>query len=554
MEKSKNLRSHAVTEGSDRAASRALFFSMGLKREQLDKPLVAVVNCWNEVVPGCVPQREVAEHVKKGVREAGGTPMEFNTIGVCDGIAQGHAGMKFSLPSREIIAYSIEIMLESHQFDAAVFLSSCDKITPGMLMAAARVNIPSIFVPPGIMKAGEHKGQKLTLSLMREFIGKQQSGKITMEELHEIEEKACPSLGSCSMMGTANTMNAISEVLGMAMPYSSTTFAGSAEKFMQGEKAGREVVNLLRNNIRPSDIMIKEAFENAIRFVMAIGGSTNSVLHIPAIANELDIELNHETFDRFSSIPYISKINPSGPRPVEDFHEAGGVAAVMKSLGNNIYRGQSTVSGATIGEIADGAAWTDKDMIRPTDKPFNEEGALAVLWGNLAPDGAVVKQSAVSEKMRAHKGPAVVFDSMEDAIDGVKQHTIKPGSVIVIRYEGPTGGPGMREMQAITAMLMGTGLAENTALVTDGRFSGSTRGPCIGHVSPEAALGGPIALVQNGDMIEISTADKKLTIDVSDEALKKRRETWQPKENNVKGVLALYNTMKPQAKTGAVWK
>lgn len=554
MSKSDKLRSHDVTEGVDRAASRALFFSMGLKRHELDKPLIAVVNCWNEIVPGCVPQREVAEFVKKGIREAGGTPLEFNTIGVCDGIAQGHEGMKYSLPSREIIAYSIEIMLQAHRFDAAVFLPSCDKITPGMLMAAARVNIPSIFVAPGIMHAGEHKGQKLTLSLMREFIGKQQSGQISLTELHAIEEKACPTLGSCAMMGTANTMNCLCEVLGMALPLSATEFAGSNAKFEEGILAGQVIMRLFNEGVKPSDIMQPKAFNNAVRFVMAIGGSTNAVLHIPAIANEFGVSLNHEVFDRYKNIPYISKINPSGPRPVEDFHAAGGVPAVLKSLYAYMDNDMITVSGKTIGQISEEALWTDQEMIRPVKSAFAETSALSVLYGNLAPDGAIVKKSAVAPDMRVHSGPARVFNAMEDAIDAVKQNTISPGSVIVIRYEGPTGGPGMREMQAITAMLMGTGLAETTALVTDGRFSGSTRGPCIGHVSPEAALGGVIGLVEDGDLIQINIPEGTLSVALSDQELLKRKAAWVPVEKNIRGVLGLYGKVKPQAKNGAVWE
>lgn len=554
MIKSEKLRSYEITEGSDRAASRALLFSMGLKRAQLDKPIIAVVNCFNEVVPGCVPQREVAQRVKKGIREAGGTPLEFNTIGVCDGIAQGHEGMKYSLPSREIIAYSIEIMLQAHRFDAAVFLSSCDKITPGMLMAAARVNIPSIFVTPGIMHAGEHKGQKLTLSLMREFIGKAQSGQISLEELHEIEEKACPGVGSCAMMGTANTMNCLCEVLGMAFPRTATQFAASEEKLAEGERAGNEIMRLFREDLKPSEIMTPAAFENAVKFVMAIGGSTNAVLHIPAIASELDIQLNHEIFDRYQSVPYIAKINPSGPRPVEDFHSAGGVPAVLKSLEHYVDPACKTVSGKTIGQIIEAAEWPDRGMIRPVSEPIADSSALKVLWGNLAPEGAIVKKSAVAENMLVHRGPAQVFDAMEAAIEAVKAGKIAEGSVIVIRYEGPTGGPGMREMQQITAMLMGTGLANTTALVTDGRFSGSTRGPCIGHVSPEAALGGTIGLVEDGDVIEIDIPGGILKLEVSEAELGDRRKNWAPLEKQVRGVLGLYGKVKPRAKNGAVWE
>jgi len=555
MAKDIKLRSCDVTEGIDRAAHRSLFFSLGVDREDLDKPLIAVVNCWNEIVPGCVPQKSLAEAVKRGISEAGGLPFEFNTIAVCDGLAQGHEGMKYSLPSRDIIAYSIEIMLEAHRFDGAVFLTSCDKIIPGMIMSIARVNIPSIIIPSGAMMAGEYKGQKLTLSLMREFVGKYRAGLISREELYKVEEAACPSLGSCSMIGTANTMACLCEVLGLAYPLSATTLANTSAKRREGVGAGKRIMELVKQNIRPSNILKYEAFMNAITVSMAIGGSTNSVLHIPAMAYEAGFEIRLDIFDKLSSrVPYISKINPSGPKTINDFHDAGGIPAVLKSLKAYLNCDVMTVTGKTIGEIADEAEWKDKDMIRPAEEPISSQGGLKVLWGNLAPEGAIVKRSAVNPNMWVHRGPARVFDNMEVAIEAVEGKEVEPGSVIVIRYEGPVGGPGMREMQMVTAILVGSGLAENTALITDGRFSGSTRGPCIGHVSPEAALGGPIALVKDGDMISIDLSKGTVNLEVLPEELMDRRKLWKPLEKELKGILKLYSRVKPRTNNGAVWE
>lgn len=554
MAKNENLRSCDMTEGIDRVAHRALFFSLGLNREDLDKPMIAIVNCWNEIVPGCVPQRSVAEVVKHGIIEGGGLPFEFNTIAVCDGMAQGHEGMKFSLPSREIIAHSIEIMLEAHRFDGAVFLASCDKITPGMIMAAARVNIPSIIIPPGAMLAGDYKGHKLTLSLMREYAGKYQAGQISLEELYKVEEVACPSLGSCSMIGTANTMACLCEVLGLSYPMSATTLANTPAKLREGRVVGKRIMELVRDNIRPSDIMKYESIVNAAIVNMAIGGSTNSVLHIPAIAHEAGFEFGFEEFDKLcKAVPYISKINPSGPKTINDFHDAGGVPAVLKSLKNYVNCGMMTVTGKTIGEIAEQSEWTDKEMIRPAEDPISPDGGLKILWGSMAPEGAIVKKSAVKQNMWEHRGPARVFDSMEEAIEAVEANKVEPGSVIVIRYEGPAGGPGMREMQMITAIIVGSGLAENTALVTDGRFSGSTRGPCIGHVSPEAALGGPIALVEDGDIIAIDLNKGTVDLEVSAEELNERKRKWKPIERKLKGILKLYSKIGPKTNNGAVW-
>lgn len=554
MAKDQRFRSCEMTEGIDRVAHRALFYSLGVTKEELEKPMIAIVNCWNEIVPGCMPQRAVAEAVKLGIAEAGGLPYEFNTIAVCDGLAQGHVGMKYSLPSRDIIAHSIEIMLEAHRFDGAVFLASCDKITPGMLMAAARVNIPSIIVPPGAMMAGEYKGKKLTLSLIREYAGQYQAGLISEEELRKVEEAACPTLGSCSMMGTANTMAVLCEVLGLSYPLSSTMLANTSAKIREGRTVGRRIMELVEQDIKPLDILKYESFINAVVVNMAIGGSTNSVLHIPAIAKEAGFDVSFEVFDEYSmKSPYISKINPSGPRPVDDFHAAGGVPAVLKSLKNYIHNDLMTVTGKTIGEIADEAEWTDKEMIRPAENPLNVEGGLKVLWGSMAPEGAIVKRSAVKENMWVHRGPARVFDSMEDAIEAVEVKNVEPGSVVVIRYEGPAGGPGMREMQMITAIMVGCGLADNTALVTDGRFSGSTRGPCIGHVSPEAALGGPIALVEDGDMISMDLSAGTVDLDVPAEVLAERKKNWKPLKKELKGILKLYAKIGPQTRNGAVW-
>ncbi|WP_088227604.1 dihydroxy-acid dehydratase [Desulfosporosinus sp. FKB] len=553
MAKSKRYKSYEITEGVERAAHRALFFALGIERQDLDKPVIAVVNTRSEIVPGCVAQSYMVERVKQGIIEAGGLPFEINTIAVCDGLAQGHEGMKYSLPARDIIADSLEISLEAHRFDGAVFLAACDKMTPGMLMAAARVNIPSIFVPAGVMKAGDYFGQQITISNMREYVGKYLTGKIDLPALQQIEELACPGVGTCSMIGTANTMAGICEVLGLALPLSSTTEANTPAKAREGRRAGRRIVELVQRNIKPADILCLESFANAIRFTLAIGGSTNTVLHIPAIAFEMGIELNLETFDRYANTPYIAKISPSGPKTMGDFHRAGGVPAVLQSLGDIMDLNINTVAGQTLNDIALEAEWKDRDMIRPRENPFRLDGGLKVLWGSLAPEGAIVKRSDCQEKLWVHEGPAYVFDSMEEAIEAVKEKQVKEGSVIVIRYEGPVGGPGMREMQMITAMLMGSGLGESTALVTDGRLSGSSRGPCIGHVSPEAALGGPIALVENGDKISINLLEGSLNLNVDQEVLQVRRQTWVPVIKETKGILRRYARLRPNPLNGALW-
>jgi dihydroxy-acid dehydratase len=538
----KRYRSRDLTDGIDRAAHRALLYSLGLSREDLKRPFIAVVNSWNEIVPGCVPQRQVADAVKQGVRAAGAVPFEFNTIGVCDGMAQGHVGMRFSLPSREVIADSAEIMLEAHRFDGAVFLTSCDKITPGMLMAMFRVNIPSIIVAPGTMAPGEYKGEKLTTSLIREFAGRCQAGIISEEELAEVERVACPTLGSCAMMGTANTMACICEVLGLAYPGSATMPASSSEKLREGYVVGRRIAELVDQDVKPLDLVSRDAFVDAVKFVLAAGGSTNATLHVPTLAAEAGYELNLADMEALcEKIPYVSRINPSGKKTMDDFHRAGGVTAVFASLGDSHFRlDRMSVCGKTLAELADTAPWTDKEMIRPASEPISPMGALKVLRGNLAPEGAVCKRSGADRNMWRHSGPARVFHSMEEAVKVVEDGGIEPGSVLVIRYEGPVGGPGMREMHLITSILAGTGLAQSTALVTDGRFSGSTRGPCIGHVTPEAALGGPIAFVRDGDRISIDLFEGKLELEVGEGEMERRRAAWQPVVRRHRGVLASF--------------
>ncbi len=553
----KNIpRSHILTEGAERTAHRALLFALGLNREDFSKPKVAVVNSWNEIVPGCVHLQTISHQVKSGILKQGGIPFEFNTIGVCDGLTQGHLGGHYVLPSREIIAASAEIMLQAHQFDGAVFISSCDKITPGMLMAAARVNIPSIFVPAGAMKAGDYQGSKITLSTMREFAGKYYAGKLSLAELHEIEEIACPGPGTCSMMGTANTMACLCEALGMAFSLSATTPAVSALKLRQASAAGERILQLIKKKLTPSKILTKEAFINALKVDMSIGGSTNAILHIPAIAQELGITISLDEIDKISqNTPYLASINPSGVYTINDLHDAGGIPAVFSALLPLLFKKAISVNEKTVAQIAEETKCWNKKIIHSLKNPIRKDGGISILRGNLAPKGAVVKKSAVKEKMWVHQGPAKVFNSMEKAIIAVKNKQIEQGSVIIIRYEGPAGGPGMREMHMITALICGMGLAETTALVTDGRFSGSTRGPCIGYVSPEAAAGGPIALVEDGDIIRIDIPQRKLEIKVSPSQMEKRRTIWKAPEPKVKkGFLSLYSKIVSSADEGAIFK
>ena len=554
-EEIRTLRSREITEGPERTAHRALLHAVGMSRDDLKKPLIAVVNSWNELVPGCVHLRSVAEAVKRGIAGAGGLPFEFNTIAVCDGLAQGHAGMKYSLASRDIIAASAEIMLQAHCFDGAVFISSCDKVTPGMLMAAARVDIPAVVVPAGSMEAGRYGERNVTLSNLREFAGRFQAGEITAEELTEVECGGCPGPGTCAMMGTANTMACLAEALGMAFPGSGTSPATGAAKLRDARLAGGRIVQLVLEGLRPSQVMTRAAFENAIRVSMAIGGSTNAILHLPAIARELGIEIDLDLFDRISrTTPQIAKINPSGIDTINDFHRAGGVPAVLKAIGPLLDGNTASVYGQTLREVADRARWSDPEVIRPVERAYAPDGGVAILGGNLAPRGAVVKKSAVAPEMWVHRGPARVFDSMEDAIAAVRENSIAEGSVIVIRYEGPKGGPGMREMQMITAMIVGSGLAKSTALITDGRFSGSTRGPCIGHISPEAAEGGPLAVVRDGDIISIDIPERKLELEAEPGEIERRLKEWRPPTQELKGILRIYAQLAASADRGAVWE
>lgn len=532
-------RSFEITDGPNRAAQRSLLYSLGLSDTDLSRPMIAVVNSWNEILPGGAPLKEIASLVKRGVSLAGGVPFEFCTIGVCDGIAQGHRGISYSLPSREIIADSIEIMLRAHCFDGAVFLGSCDKITPAMLMAALRVDIPSIFVQAGPMWDGCHAGKKLTLSSIREYSGRFLTGKISKEELTEAEKAACPTLGSCAMMGTANSMSCVVEALGLSFPGSATTPSFFSAKLREAQAAGELSVALVASGVSPKKIVGKRALLNAMRIAFATGGSTNLVIHLQAIAEEAGISLSlDEIGAASSSTPYIAKIHPSGPATVNDFGTAGGIPAVMRSLGGLLHRDVPTVSGKTIGEIADSSEWNDRSIIRPRENPHATEGGLKVLRGTLAPEGAVVKRSAVDAGMWQHRGSALVFDSMEDAIAAVEEGRVPPGSILVIRYEGRVGGPGMREMHMIASILAGSGLFDNTSLVTDGRFSGATRGPCIGHVAPEAALGGPIALVEDGDIVSIDLEKGLLELEVPEKVLSARKDSWHPLIKRSSGVLA----------------
>ena len=552
----KKLRSDKVKKGIERLPHRALFKAAGLTDSDLEKPLIAVANSWNEIIPGHVHLDKLAEAVKQGVREGGGTPLEFNTIGICDGIAMGHEGMRTPLPSREIIAASVELMIEAHQFDAMVAIAACDKIEPGMVMAALRLNVPTIFVTGGCMLAGEWKGRRLGINHLFEAISKAKKGEISEEDLKGLEDYGLPGPGSCAGLYTANTMAILIEALGLSLPGAGTAPAVSAERVRIARESGKQIMYLLEHDIKPRDIVTYEAVENAIRVDMALGGSTNSVLHLMAIAHEAGVKLSLEDFDEISkTTPVLAKINPAGPYFVEDLHRAGGVLAVMKELEPLLNLDVLTVTGKTLKELLKDVKVRDREIIRSRDNPYSKEGGIAILWGSLAPEGAVVKQSAVAPEMLKFEGEAIVFDREEDAVKAILDGKIKEGQVIVIRYEGPKGGPGMREMLAATSAITGAGLEKSVALITDGRFSGATRGPCIGHVSPEAAEGGPIALVKNGDIISIDIPNRRLDLKVPPEELEERKKHWKPPEPKVKtGYLRLYSSIAESASKGAVWK
>jgi dihydroxy-acid dehydratase len=517
-----------------------------LTPEELARPLIGVVNSYNDIVPGHVHLDKVAEAVKAGVRMAGGTPLEFNTIGVCDGIAMGHPGMHYSLPSRELIADSVEIMAAAHRFDGLVLIPNCDKIVPGMLMAAARLNIPAIFVSGGPMMAGRYQGQDIDVKTMFEAVGEYQAGRMSDEELEALELAACPGCGSCAGLFTANTMNCLTEALGMGLPGNGTIPAITAARLRLAKQAGKQILYLINQHILPRDIMTEATFENSVAVDMAIGGSTNTVLHLPAIAHEAGVPLPLAQFDAVSSrTPYLVKLSPSGPHHMQDLDEAGGVPAVMAELvRHGLLRGEArTVTGKTVAENLTGVR-RFTDVIRPADDPYRPDGGIAILWGNLAPDGAVVKAAAVLPEMMQHRGPARVFENEEAALETILGGHIQAGDVIVIRHEGPRGGPGMREMLMPTSTLAGMGLDDEVALLTDGRFSGATRGAAVCHVSPEAAVGGPIALVQEGDEIELDIPHKRLTLHVSEEEMARRREDWKPPSPKVTtGYLARYAAM-----------
>ena len=550
------MRSDAVTKGMQQAPHRSLFNALGMTQEELDRPLVGIVSSYNEIVPGHMNLDKIVEAVKMGVAMAGGTPIVFPAIAVCDGIAMGHIGMKYSLVTRDLIADSTEAMAMAHQFDALVMVPNCDKNVPGLLMAAARINVPTVFVSGGPMMAGHVKGEKRSLSSMVEAVGAYSAGTMTEEDVREFEEKVCPTCGSCSGMYTANSMNCLTEALGMGLRGNGTIPAVYSERIKLAKHAGMQVMELLKRNIRPRDIMTEKAFLNALTVDMALGCSTNSMLHLPAIAHEAGVELNMEIANEMSAkTPNLCHLAPAGPTYIEDLNEAGGVYAVMNELNKKglLYTDLMTVTGKTVGENIEGCVNKNPEVIRPVDNPYSEIGGIAVLKGNLAPDTAVVKRSAVVPEMMVHEGPARVFDCEEDAIEAIKGGKIVAGDVVVIRYEGPKGGPGMREMLNPTSAIAGMGLGSTVALITDGRFSGASRGASIGHVSPEAAVGGPIALVEEGDRILIDIPNNKLELLVSEEELAARREKWQPREPKVTtGYLARYAKMVTSGNRGAI--
>lgn len=555
------MRSHEVTRGIARAPHRSLFRASGYSAEDLAKPLVAVVNAFNEIIPGHVHLNDLAQAVKLGVAAAGGTPMEFPVIGICDGIAMNHSGMKYPLASRELVADSIEAMMIGHKFDAMVCIGNCDKIVPGMLMAAARLNVPTVYVSGGPMLPGRHRGKPS--DLIRgpfEAVGTCARGMMSEAELTELEMDSCPTCGSCAGMFTANTMNCLAEALGIALPGNGTIPAPFGARKALAKKAGEQIMEMLKRDIKPRDLFTADAFRNAIALDMAIGGSTNTVLHLLAIAYEAGIELDLEEFDKISArVPNIVKLSPATNVFIsEELYYAGGISAVLKQLcEKGLIKGETmTVTGKTLAESVAAAEVADPDVIRPMNNPYSQEGGIAILRGNLAPDGAVVKQSAVVPEMRVHEGPARVFNSEEEAFEKIMAGNIQPGDVVVVRYEGPKGGPGMREMLSPTAAICGMGLDSQVALITDGRFSGGSRGAAIGHISPEAAEGGPIGIIQEGDIIQIDIPKRKLNVKLSDEEIQKRMAAFEvpARKEKLYSYLERYSCLVTSASTGAVVK
>ena len=550
------MKSDAVKTGMQQAPHRSLFNALGMTKEELAKPLVGIVSSYNEIVPGHMNLDKIVEAVKLGVAMAGGTPVVFPAIAVCDGIAMGHMGMKYSLVTRDLIADSTECMAIAHQFDALVMVPNCDKNVPGLLMAAARINVPTVFVSGGPMLAGHVKGHKTSLSSMFEAVGSYAAGIMSLEDVEEFEAKACPTCGSCSGMYTANSMNCLTEVLGMGLKGNGTIPAVYSERIKLAKHAGMQVMEMYRKNIRPRDIMTKDAFINALTMDMALGCSTNSMLHLPAIAHEAGVELNVDIANEISArTPNLCHLAPAGPTYIEDLNEAGGIYAVMKEISKKglLNLDCMTVTGKTVGENIKDCVNLNPEVIRPIDNPYSQTGGIAILRGNLAPDSAVVKRSAVAPEMLKHEGPARVFNCEEDAIAAIKGGKIVAGDVVVIRYEGPKGGPGMREMLNPTSAIAGMGMGSTVALITDGRFSGASRGASIGHVSPEAQVGGPIALVEEGDLISIDIDNHKLELKVSDEELAARKARWQaPTPQVTSGYLARYASLVTSADRGAV--
>ncbi|HOV79077.1 MAG TPA: dihydroxy-acid dehydratase [Bacillota bacterium] len=549
------MRSDVMKKGVEKAPHRSLFKALGYIDREMEQPLIGVVNSFNEIVPGHIHLNDITEAVKAGVRTGGGTPVEFPSIGVCDGIAMNHAGMKYSLASRELIADSIEVMAEAHPFDGLVLVTSCDKVVPGMLMAAARLDIPAIVVSGGPMLAGRYKGKDVSISNLFEAVGRVYAGTMTEEELHELEEAACPGCGSCAGMFTANSMNCLTEAIGMALPGNGTIPAVTAARRRLAKMTGIKIVELVRKGIRPSHIMTETAFKNGLAVDMALGCSTNTVLHLPAIASEAGVEINLDDINFISErTPNLCKLSPMGPVFLQDLDEAGGIQAVMAELAKKrlIDPDALTVSG-TVAENIRGKEVLRRDVVRSVEDPYSATGGIAILRGNLAPDGAVVKKAAVAAEMLRHKGPARVFESEEEAVQAIAARKINKGDVIVIRYEGPKGGPGMREMLTPTSAVVGMGLDKDVALLTDGRFSGATRGASIGHISPEAAEGGPIAVLRDGDIIEIDMLNNSLSVALSSAEINARLKDWTPPEPKVKkGYLARYARSVTSASTGAI--
>ena len=551
------MRSDAMKKGLERAPHRSLFKALGLTDEEIEQPMIGIANSANEVIPGHLHLHQISDAVKAGIRMAGGTPLEFFTIGICDGIVMGHEGMKYSLSSRELVADSIESMAMAYPFDGLVLIPNCDKIIPGMLMAAARLNIPTILISGGPMLAGEFQGREIDFITVYESIGKVKTGEMTEGDLKEIEGCACPGAGSCAGMFTANSMNCLSEVLGLALPYNGTIPAVFAERIRLAKKTGIQIMDLVKQDLRPSKILTKKAFENAITVDMAFGGSTNTTLHLPAIASEAGIKLSLQAFNQISEkTPHLCNMSPGGPHHLQDLHQAGGIPALMNELarGSLIHKDPLTVTGKTVGNDIKEKRIYNSEVIHPIENPYHATGGLAVLFGNLAPEGAVVKRSAVDDAMLKHSGPARVFDSEEEALKVILDGKIQKSEVVVIRYEGPKGGPGMREMLALTSAIVGIGRDRDVALLTDGRFSGGSRGAAIGHISPEAAEGGPIAVVRDGDTIEIDIPGKKLNLLISDEELKKRLLQWKPPKKDLRGYLKRYSKLVRSAHTGATFE